>query len=152
MNDLRPAGEWTIGELARRTGLNVSAIRYYEEVGLIAPPRRRASGHRVYGTAAQEVLTLIRRCRDFGFSIEETRALVTLARSDDRDCVEAREIAQEQLKAVRARLLELRTLEQSLARFVTSCTNTCAGGPAPRCTILSDLRVAPLAAAPAGCC
>ena len=61
------AAQLTIGALAERTGLNVSAIRYYEEVGLIPPALRRPSGHRVYGAEAQELLTLIRHCRDFGW-------------------------------------------------------------------------------------
>lgn len=129
----------TIGALATRTGLNVSAIRYYEEVGLIPAAHRRPSGHRVYGTDAEELLTLIRHCRDFGFSVEDTKALVSLASNGERDCVEARDIAQVHLNAVRSKLIELKALERSLSRFVTTCTAQCVGGPAPRCTILKDL-------------
>ena len=51
----------TIGVLAERTGCNVPTIRYYEEIGLIPAARRRPSGHRVYGQAARELLTFIRR-------------------------------------------------------------------------------------------
>ena len=91
MNDLYPSGLLTIGLLAERTGLDVSAIRYYEEVGLIPPALRKPSGHRVYRNEVQEVLTLIRHCRDFGFSIDDTRALVSLASSNDKSCDEARD-------------------------------------------------------------
>lgn len=138
----------TIGALAERTGLNVSAIRYYEEVGLIPEASRRPSGHRVYGADAQEMLTLIRHCRDFGFSLDDTKALVSLASSADTDCVEAREIAQVHLDTVRAKLAELSALERSLSHFVVACTEQCVGGPAPKCTILQDLRLSdsPLAA------
>lgn len=129
----------TIGALATRTGLNVSAIRYYEEVGLIPAASRRPSGHRVYGSDAEELLTLIRHCRDFGFSVEDTKALVSLASNGQRDCVEARDIAQVHLDAVRSKLVELKALERSLSRFVATCTAQCAGGPAPGCTILKDL-------------
>lgn len=134
-----PASQLTIGALAERSGLNVSAIRYYEEVGLIPKAMRRPSGHRVYGAQAQELLTLIRHCRDFGFSVDDTKILVSLAASDDRDCVEAREVAQIHLNAVRAKLADLLTLERSLSKFVTACTEQCIGGPAPKCTILQDL-------------
>lgn len=134
-----PSAQLTIGALAERTGLAVSAIRYYEEVGLIPEAMRRPSGHRVYDTEAQELLTLIRHCRDFGFSVDDTKALVSLASSNDKDCVEAREIAQVHLNAVRTKLAELQALERSLGRFVTACTEQCAGGPAARCTILQDL-------------
>ena len=134
-----PSAQLTIGALAQRTGLNVSAIRYYEQIGLIPAAMRRPSGHRVYSTAAQELLTLIRHCRDFGFSVEDTRALVSLASSEERDCVEARAIAQVHLDTVRAKLAELQALERGLSRFVSACTEQCAGGPAPQCTILKDL-------------
>lgn len=134
-----PTHQLTIGALAKRTGLNVSAIRYYEEIGLIPQAMRRPSGHRVYRAESQELLTLIRHCRDFGFSVEDTRALVSLAASDERDCVEARDIAQVHLDTVRAKLAELEALERSLTKFVTACTDQCVGGPAPKCTILKDL-------------
>ncbi len=153
MKDHASYGQITIGSLAKQTGFNVSAIRYYEEVGLIPPAARRPSGHRVYGTQAQETLSLIRRCRAFGFSIEETRALVSLESSRDKDCIEARDIAQLHLDSVRAKLTELHALENSLAKFVCACTEQCAGGPAPDCTIFKDMDLRD-ATPPAarGCC
>lgn len=134
-----PGNQLTIGALAERTGLNVSAIRYYEEIGLVPQAMRRPSGHRVYSADAQDLLTLIRHCRDFGFSVEDTRALVSLAASDERDCADAREIAQIHLDTVRAKLAELLALERSLTKFVAACTSQCVGGPAPECTIFKDL-------------
>lgn len=138
-----------IGALAEMSGCSVPTIRYYEQVGLIPRACRRSSGHRVYDPAAVRLLAFIRRCRDFGFTIEQTRALVSLSQGE-RDCVEARDIAQEKLKAVRAKLLELLDLERSLATFVSACNATCLGGPAPECTILKDLGLTP--AAREGCC
>lgn len=143
----------TIGALAKQTGCSVPTIRYYEAIGLIPAAQRQPNGHRIYGAAAKELLGFVRTCRDFGFSIEQVRALVSLNGSADRDCVEARDIAQIHLQAVRNKLTELRALERSLAGFVSSCTAVCAGGPAPRCTILKDLgRGAAAASAPSPCC
>ena len=134
-----PSAPLTIGALAQRTGLNVSAIRYYEEIGLIPAATRRPSGHRVYSAGAEDLLTFIRRCRGFGFSVEDTKALVSLASVGDSDCVEARDIAQMHLQAVRERLAELQGLERTLSAYVTDCGAQCAGGPASGCTILKDL-------------
>lgn len=141
-------GELAIGALAQRTGCSVPTIRYYEEIGLIPPARRRASGHRVYDTQAEHLLTFIRRCRDFGFPVEQVRELVALSQSEERDCVETLGIAREQLRAVRAKLAELRGLERSLAQFAQACSERCAGGPAAQCSIPKDI----LQPRAGGCC
>ena len=56
-----------------------------------------------------------------------------------RSCTEARDLAQEHLIAVRAKLAELRALERSIVSFVISCDAPCVGGPGPDCVILEDL-------------
>jgi DNA-binding transcriptional MerR regulator len=139
-----------IGALAKQTGCSVPTIRYYEEVGLIPRATRSSSGHRVYDPATATLLGFVRRCRDFGFSVEQVRTLLSLARQG-RDCDDARGVAQEHLKSVRAKMLELMTLERSLARFVDVCSSTCAGSPAPACNIFRDLGFEG-AAAKQGCC
>jgi DNA-binding transcriptional MerR regulator len=128
-----------IGGLADRTGTNAPTIRYYEEIGLLRPADRQSGGQRTYGDADVKRLTFIRRCRDFGFSIEQVRSLVALVEDRDRSCMDARNLAQEHLTAVRARLTELKALERSIAGFVASCDASCAGGPGPDCVILEDL-------------
>jgi DNA-binding transcriptional MerR regulator len=128
-----------IGDLAERTGTNTPTIRYYEEIGLLPRADRQDGGQRRYGNDDVKRLTLIRRCRDFGFPIEQVRSLVTLVEDPDRSCLEARDLAREHLAAVRAKLRELKALERSIARFVESCETACAGGPGPECTVLEDL-------------
>jgi DNA-binding transcriptional MerR regulator len=66
----------TIGELAERVGVRTSALRYYEEEGLLRPARR-VSGQRRYDAGAVEALTVIRFCRTLGFSLGEIRTLLT---------------------------------------------------------------------------
>jgi DNA-binding transcriptional MerR regulator len=128
-----------IGGLADRSGTNAPTIRYYEEIGLLRPADRQSGGQRTYGDADVKRLTFIRRCRDFGFSIEQVRSLVALVEDRDRSCMDARDLAQAHLTAVRARLTELKALERSIAGFVASCDASCAGGPGPDCVILEDL-------------
>ncbi len=150
----QPDSDLTIGALAQRTGCTVPTIRYYEEIGLIPPAKRRPSGHRVYGASAEDLLVFVRQCRDFGFPIEKVRELTLLARSDARDCVETRDIAQTHLNTVRVKLAELRALERSLSGLVKSCSALCIGGPAGQCSITKDLRRttrSPSAPKP-GCC
>jgi DNA-binding transcriptional MerR regulator len=128
-----------IGALAARTGTNAPTIRYYEEIGLLRPPDRQAGGQRAYGEEDVKRLTFVRRCREFGFSIEQVRSLVALVQDRRRPCTDARNVAQEHLLAVRAKLNELKGLERSVAGFIATCDASCAGGPGPDCAILEDL-------------
>lgn len=142
-----------IGALSEQTGCSVPTIRYYEQIGLLPRAPRRASGHRVYDASAVQLVGFIRRCRDFGFTIEQVRSLASLQRDSRGDCAQARDIAQEHLVGVRGKMLELAALERTLARFVEDCEKTCAGGAAPECTMLKDLsRLDSASRASSGCC
>jgi MerR family transcriptional regulator, copper efflux regulator len=128
-----------IGNLAERTGTSAPTIRYYEEIGLLRSADRQSGGQRVYGDADVKRLAFIRRCRDFGFSIEQVRSLVMLVQDPSKSCMHARDLAYEHLAAVRAKLSELKALEGSIAAFVANCDSSCAGGPGPDCVIVDDL-------------
>lgn len=129
----------SIGLVARQAGCTVPTIRYYEEIGLLPPANRTDAGQRHYDERTVRRLTFIRRCRDFGFSIDQVRELVGLVDEPQRSCAEARDIAALHLSQVRSKLAELMALETSLSAFVFSCEAACLGGPAVDCTILEDL-------------
>src|SRR5262245_4328954 len=97
-----------IGLLAEQTGTTVPTIRYYEEIGLLPRANRGHGGQRSYGEEDVGRLTFIRRCRDFGFSVEQVRTLTQLMRDPDRSCVEARDLAWQHLSRVRAKLGEFK--------------------------------------------
>lgn len=145
----------SIGLVARQAGCTVPTIRYYEEIGLLPPAGRTEAGQRHFDERTIRRLTFIRRCRDFGFSIEQVRELASLVDQPERPCIEVRDIAAHHLTQVRSKLEELKALEASLSAFVCSCDSACAGGPAVDCTILESLA---LPADPArsvgqgGCC
>jgi DNA-binding transcriptional MerR regulator len=62
---------WKVGELARRTGLSVRTLHWYDHLGLLRPSQRTASGHRLYGPADVQRLQQIRSLRHLGFTLEE---------------------------------------------------------------------------------
>ena len=70
-----PGGLLTIGELARRAGVTTSALRYYEELGLLPPPAR-VSGQRRYPESAARLVAAILLYRDAGFTLAEQKALM----------------------------------------------------------------------------
>jgi DNA-binding transcriptional MerR regulator len=132
-----------IGALARRTGTNAPTIRYYEDIGLLPRAHRRLGDQRTYAEEDVTRLTFIRRCRDFGLSIEQVRSLLALAQDRERSCFELRDLARDHLVDVRSKLKDLKRLERSIAAFVADCESLCGGGPGIDCTILRDLGRAP---------
>jgi DNA-binding transcriptional MerR regulator len=67
---------YSIGELARRTGLTIKAVRYYSDRGLVPPSGRNTAGHRRYDEAARSRLDLIRTLRDLGVDLATIQRIV----------------------------------------------------------------------------
>ncbi|KFL29812.1 MerR family transcriptional regulator [Devosia riboflavina] len=130
----------TIGQLARAAGVTTPTIRYYEEIGLLPKAGRSAAGQRIYAESELGRLTFIRRCRDFGFSIDQVRVLAGLSISAEKDCSQVRDMAHTHLGQVREKLAELKALEANLEAFAEQCDTTCAGGPGRDCVVFEDLR------------
>ena len=72
-----------IGEVAERTGLSLRTIRYYEEMGLIAPSARTGGGFRLYSDTDVSRLMLIKRMKPLDFSLEEMRDVLGILDSFD---------------------------------------------------------------------
>jgi DNA-binding transcriptional MerR regulator len=79
-----PGGLLTIGELARRAGVTASALRYYEELGLLPPPDR-ISGQRRYPETAARLVAAILLYSDAGFTLAEQKALLAAGASTPGD-------------------------------------------------------------------
>lgn len=75
MNKAAP-GKLTLGQLGKRAGLARSSVLHYEALGLLVPAGRSVAGYRLYGARELERLLAIRRLRDAGLSLADTRALL----------------------------------------------------------------------------
>jgi DNA-binding transcriptional MerR regulator len=89
----------TIGELAGRAGVTTSALRYYEELGLLPAPAR-VSGQRRYPESAARLVAAILLCSDAGFTLAEQKALLT--RRGDRGQLMRRKLAELDERIARA--------------------------------------------------
>ena len=127
-----------IGDVARRSGLPVKTIRYYEEIGLITA-RRSANGYRTFGDSDLHRLAFLGRARALGFSIEDCRNLMELYQDKSRASADVKRIASDHLERIDVKLEELQQMRATLADLV-SC---CAGDDRPDCPILADLAADP---------
>ncbi|WP_157015014.1 MerR family transcriptional regulator [Mesorhizobium xinjiangense] len=112
---------YSIGEMARRSGVKVPTIRYYEQMGLLAAPGRTDGNQRRYGEDELERLVFVRHARDLGIAIDAIRELLELSGHPDRPCRDADRIAAEHLQAVREKIARLQRLEAELDRIATHC-------------------------------
>jgi MerR family redox-sensitive transcriptional activator SoxR len=83
----------TISEVARQAGLRPSAIRYYEQIGIL-PAAQRVSGQRKYGLSTVYQLTVLRRAQEAGFTLEEIRRLFSGFQSSTPLSARWRELAE----------------------------------------------------------
>ncbi|WP_135209745.1 MerR family transcriptional regulator [Vitreimonas flagellata] len=125
----------SIGKVAKKTGLKVPTIRFYEQEGLVRTPPRTQSGRRLYADADVRRLSFVRHARTLGFELTDIRSLLDLADHPHRPCGDADRIASKNLETVRQRIEQLRALEQELSRMIVAC----AGGPASECRIIESL-------------
>lgn len=65
-----------IGQLAKKAGVNVQTIRFYEREGLLAPPARTASGYRAYTVSDLERVRVIRTCQRMGFTLKDVKVVL----------------------------------------------------------------------------
>lgn len=110
---------YTIGTLARRAGVTVETIRYYQRRGLVQEPPRPPGGIRRYAEDHARRLRFIREAQKLGFSLDEVADLLAL--EDGRHCREVEKIAGHKLAIVRERMAQFRTMEKLLARLVEQC-------------------------------
>jgi DNA-binding transcriptional MerR regulator len=119
-----PLGLIAIGELARRTGLASSALRYYERVGLLSPAAR-AGGRRHYGASSAERVALIQLCQDAGFTLREIRALLAAGSRRGRPWARFLEAKLRELDSRISRAERARTLVQHALACPHSSLVTC---------------------------
>ena len=104
---------WTISEVARRTGLRPSALRYYEAVGLLPVPAR-VNGRRRYDAGVVDRLAVIRMAQAAGFTIAEVGTLLHGFAPDAPPPARWQELATRKLPVVEAQIARLQTMRQVL--------------------------------------
>ena len=127
-----------IGDASARSGVSAKMIRYYEQIGLIPPARRTASGYRDYAEADIHMLRFIARARDLGFPVAEITDLLDLWRDTGRRSADVKALAQARVRDLRQKIAHL----QEMAETLEDLARSCAGNDRPECPILRNLEAA----------
>src|SRR5260221_6231682 len=112
--------ELAISEIARQVGLQASAIRYYERIGLL-PPAPRMSGQRRYDTTALYRLAIIQRARQLGFTLTEIRHLFFGFRDITRASERWRTLSQRKLAELDDLMDGVKAVRGVLTKLMTKC-------------------------------
>jgi DNA-binding transcriptional MerR regulator len=124
-----------IGELAKNAGVATSAVRYYEEAGLLSPAVRTEAGYRLYPPEALGRVQFVQRAKSLGLTLGEIRLLLAGPHADtgaDRDRL--RHLVAHKMAQTRARIAELQALEQELQSLYVRLRRT----PGPECGHIGD--------------
>jgi MerR family transcriptional regulator, copper efflux regulator len=106
-----------IGELAERAGISTKAIRYYEQIGVLAPPARTASGYRAYDQAALGRLGFVRAAQALGLTLGEIRQIIAFRDDGTTPCGHVADLLRRRAAELGARIAELQQLRGELEQL-----------------------------------
>lgn len=129
--------KYSIGEVARFAQLNVTAIRYYEEIGLLPAAKRQDNNRRAFDSSDIRRVKFIRRARELVFDLAAIRQLLALAGLPDDPCEGADEIARGRLAEVEQKIARL----EALRRELQAMTEQGAHGRIRECRVMEVLAV-----------
>jgi MerR family redox-sensitive transcriptional activator SoxR len=110
----------SISEVARQVGLRASAIRYYEQIGILSPALR-VSGQRRYDETVLYRLAVLRRAQDVGFSLDEIRRLFFGFVPSTPISQRWRKIAERKMVELDARIEQIESMRKLLKKLQTCC-------------------------------
>jgi len=131
----------TIGTLARRAGVGVETVRFYERRGLVRRPARPRAGYRAYPEEAVGRIRFIRNAQAVGFTLQEVKELLALRVTAGTSCAAVRSRASAKVADVESRLADLERIRKALENLVAACPGR---GALVNCSILDTLDSADL--------
>jgi MerR family transcriptional regulator, mercuric resistance operon regulatory protein len=130
----------SIGEVARRTGITVETLRYYEYLGLLPPVARTRGGSRRYAAEIIAQLRFIKHAQSLGLSLRDIQTMTGRKGTDRREsCRQVHEILARQLDFVNQRLTELTEARQTLIAYLAACDRALHEAEAPECPVLAPV-------------
>jgi DNA-binding transcriptional MerR regulator len=127
-----------IGEVAKRSGVSVDTIRYYERRRLLPRAQRSAGGYRLFAGDAVERVRFIKLAQEIGLSLDDIRVLLTGGGAGE--CRQMRDVLRSKLLEIEQRLKALHGFRRMLTRHLKSCEDELAqNGSAAKCPVIVEI-------------
>ncbi len=108
-----------IGELASRNAVSTATVRYYEEIGLIDPAPRTASGYRDYDEDASSMLGFVRAAQSAGLSLDDIRTILEISKEGDAPCGHVAELIDAKVETIAVKIAALKAAKLELEALST---------------------------------
>jgi DNA-binding transcriptional MerR regulator len=112
--DIPQSDQMKIGEVARKSGVGIETLRFYEKSGLLDRPGRTYSGYRVYGADVLDRISFIKQAQVLGFSLDEIARIIKHKQKGESPCEEVREIVQTRLMELEERIKQMNRYRKEL--------------------------------------
>ena len=126
----------TIGKVAKRSGIGIETVRFYEREGLIDKPTRSASGYRQFDEEVIKRLNFISRAKELGFTLKEIRELLSLKVDPNMCCEDVKNRADTKIADIESKITTLRKMKKALVQLSKDCGER---EPTDECPILKTL-------------
>jgi MerR family transcriptional regulator, copper efflux regulator len=126
----------TIGAVAKQAQVRSETLRYYERMGLVAPPPRNGSNYRLYPEETVRRVQFIKHAQELGFSLKEITELLALRATPDTPCADIRTRALAKINDIEAKMRTLHAMKRALTQLVEECPGE---GAVTDCPILESL-------------
>jgi MerR family mercuric resistance operon transcriptional regulator len=111
---------FTIGKLARASGVGVETVRFYQRKGLITRPPAR-EGYRIYAEDDARRIRFIKRAQELGFTLKHIKGLLELNAAPRSTCADVKRHTDAKLKEVEQKIRDLRKMKRSLGTLSDAC-------------------------------
>lgn len=125
-----------VGEVAKRAGVNLQTVRYYERRGLLPRPPRTPANYRIYPVDTVLRVRFVKRAQELGFTLKEIQELLALRAAPKTRCADVRARAEAKVHDIDQRVRTLRAMRRALHNLIGECSGR---GPVSRCPILEAI-------------
>jgi len=112
---------YKVGEIAKKVGVNVETLRYYEKIALMPKPKRKESRYRIYDENDLKRMLFIKRAKELGFTLKEIKELLELKVESTATCGDVKHLAEHKIKDVDEKIHDLKNIRKVLVKLVNQC-------------------------------